>query len=173
MVNKMNWMNTSQFVLFNCWTHLCQSWQERCSSCCKPLQHTTVSFLRLTRLPSPFDHLTICLTVNSHFSSRYWNQTACESFSKCTKRFELSHKSITFHGETLCLLAKYLRSLAKLMCLPNFTLHSPPHHLITFPSQMFCELAQSFSRGHILQEIHLRDIIFSSHLNFLTITMTL
>lgn len=126
MVNKMNWMNTSQFVLFNCWTHLCQSWQERCSSCCKPLQHTTVSFLRLTRLPSPFDHLTICLTVNSHFSSRYWNQTACESFSKCTKRFELSHKSITFHGETLRLLTKYLRSLAKLMCLPNLTLHSPP-----------------------------------------------
>lgn len=127
MVNKMNWMNTSQFVLFNCWTHLCQSWQERCSSCCKPLQHTTVSFLRLTRLPSPFDHLTICLTVNSHFSSRYWNQTACESFSKCTKRFELSHKSITFHGETLRLRERKIFAFSrKTNVFTKFNIAFPP-----------------------------------------------
>lgn len=181
MVNKMNWMNTSQFVLFNCLTHLWESWQERCSSCCKPLQPTTVFFLQLIRLPSPFDHVTICLTVNSHFSSRYWNTQRVkvlanvQSVLSCFTKVLSSMEKLCACSQNICVLSQ------KLMCSPNLTLHSltkalkfsPPHHFITFPSQMFCEWVQSFSRGHILQEIHLREIIFSSHLNFINITMSL
>lgn len=99
MANNMNWMNTFQFVNLDK-----KDFLAILSHFNLQKQHTvTVSFLQLTRLPSPFDQCVWQSTVIFLPAAETKQRVKVSANVQC---FAFSHKSIAFNGETFAVLTQ-------------------------------------------------------------------